>query len=134
MVAAEQRLAQIAPGYLERVRQAASDLAVDDPGANDARAAMDAVEHFADFDLDVPTGSRFPPAAILKLAVKKLIGWYLGFLSWQLTIFGQALTNLADILVERDERRGEELSELRAELGRLSERIDQLEQPAAKRP
>jgi hypothetical protein len=133
VLAAEQRLEQIAPGYLERVRRAASELAVEDPEADDTRAALDAVDHFADIDLDVPTGSRIPLAAGLKLAVKKLIGWYLGFFGRQLTNFGQAVSNLADILVERDERRGREVSELKAELERLSKRVDRLERPAGRR-
>lgn len=132
MLAAEQRLAEIAPGYLEQVRQAARAMAVDDPGAEDARAALDAVDHFSAIDIDVPTGSRFPLAAVLKLAIKKLIGWYLGFFGRQLTVFGQAVSNLADILVERDERRAQEVAGLKSELERLSDRIDQLERSAGK--
>jgi hypothetical protein len=120
IAAAEDRLARTAPGYLDRVRQAASELAVTDPEADDARAAMEAVDHFADLDVDVPTASRFPLVGLLKRAIKRLIGWYLGYFGRQLTTFALAVTNLADILVERDEERSRELA-------RLSERIERLE-------
>jgi hypothetical protein len=117
---AEERLGRVAPGYLDLVRRAASDLAVVDPEADDARAAMDAVDHFADLDIDVPTASRFPLVGLLKRAIKRLIGWYLGYFGRQLTTFALAVTNLADILVERDEERS-------GELARLAQRVERLE-------
>jgi hypothetical protein len=120
VAAAEERLARTDPGYLDRVRRAASELAVTDPDADDARAAMDAVDHFADLDVDVPTASRFPLVGWMKWAIKRLIGWYLGYFGRQLTTFALAVTNLADILVERDEERSRDLAH-------LTERIERLE-------
>jgi hypothetical protein len=102
------------------VRLAAAELAVTDPEAEDARAAMEAVDHFADLDVDVPTASRFPLVGLLKRAIKRLIGWYLGYFGRQLTTFALAVTNLADILVERDEERSREMAH-------LAERIERLE-------
>jgi hypothetical protein len=127
LAAEEARLERLAPGYLERVRRAASELAVADPDADDARAALDAVDHFGQIDLDVPTASRLPGVALLKTMIKRLIGWYLGFLGRQLKTFAQAVTNLADILVERNEELTRVSSELQVEVERLSERVDRLE-------
>ena len=128
IAAAEERLARQAPGYLEQVRREASKLAVADPDADDTRAALDAVDHFAEIETDVSTSSRFPLARLVKVAVKRLVGWYLGYFARQLNTFGQAVANLADILVERDEARQDEITELRAEVGRLERRLEQLEQ------
>ena len=127
VAAAEEKLGRAAPGYLDRVRQAASELGVADPEADDARAALDAVDHFADIDLDVPTSSRFPLVGLLKLTIKRLIGWYLGYFGRELTTFAIAVTNLADILVERDEERSRSLEQLRAEQAHLAQRIERLE-------
>jgi hypothetical protein len=123
VAAAEARLDRIEPGYLDRVRRAATELSVTDPEADDARAAMDAVDHFADIDVDVPTASRFPLVGWVKWAIKRLIGWYLGYFGRQLTRFALAVTNLADILVERDEERSREVAT-------LTERIERLERAA----
>jgi hypothetical protein len=127
LAAAEQQLAEQSPGYLDRVRRAAAGLGVADPEADDARAALDAVDHFAVVDLDVPTGSRFPLAHLLKLLIKKLISWYLGYIGRQLTTFGQAVTNLADILVDQTESLSRANAALRSDVTELAERVERLE-------
>jgi len=127
LAAAEARLARTAPGFLDRVREAANRLAVRDTTADDLQAAMSAIDELAIIDLDVPTASRIPIAGFVKKAVKRLVGWYLGYFGRQLTAFGQAVINLGSILVERTDRLQSEAGRLRADLARLTERVERLE-------
>src|SRR5580700_9598717 len=132
--AAAARLATIAPGFLERVREAAGRLGLRDVDSTDARAALLAVEDLAVIDLDVPTGSRLPVVPIVKKAVKRLVGWYLFYFGRQLSAFGQAVTHLGGILIDRTERLEATTGALQADVTRLSDRVTALEDRAAGRP
>lgn len=134
LAASEARLATIAPGFLDRVREAASRLGLRDVDSTDARAALLAVDDLAAIDLDVPTGSRLPLVPIVKKAVKRLIGWYLFYFGRQLAAFGQAVTHLGGILIDRTERLEATTGTLQADVARLSDRVTDLEHRAAGRP
>src|ERR1700677_1613725 len=87
LAAAEARLAITAPGFLERVREAAHRLAVRDTDRTDVQATLSAIDDLASIDLEVPTISRIPLARLVKKAVKELVGWYLRYFGRQLTAF-----------------------------------------------
>lgn len=113
-------------GYLERVRSAAARFAPGGAGAADVRHAAMLLEHQAAIDVDVPTGSRTAPAALLKKVVKKLTLWYFRFVGQQVTLQGQAIARLGTAAAARIEALESEIAELRA-------RVDELERPAADR-
>ena len=132
--AAEVRLATLAPGFLDRVREAAGRLGLHDLDTTDARAALLAVEDLAVIDLDVPTASRLPLVPIVKKAVKRLVGWYLFYFGRQISAFGQAVTHLGGILIDRTDRLEATTGALQADVTRLSDRVTVLEDRAAGRP
>ena len=125
--AAGTRLEQIAPGYLERVRNAASSLGVRNVEASDLRAALLDVEDLSEVDIDIPIVARRAPVRALKAAVKRLVGWYLSYLAKQVTAFGQAVTHLGTALSDRTEALEGSTRELRAQVVELAERVDRLE-------
>ena len=106
--------------YLERVRRAAGRFAVGGAGGADVRHAAMLVEHQAVIDVDVPTGSRAAPAAVLKKAVKKLTLWYFRFVGHQVTLQGQAVARLGTAAAAR-------IEELEAEIAELRARVEELE-------
>jgi hypothetical protein len=128
VTAAERRLATIAPGFLEQVRDAAGRLAPRYLDGSDARAALATVEDLALIDLDAPTGSRLPLVPLLKKAIKRLIIWYLSYLGRQLSGFGQAVAHLGGILVDRTERLEGITGSLQGDVARLADRVAQLEE------
>jgi hypothetical protein len=127
LIAAEERLSAVAPGYLFRTRQAARRLGVSDVAGTDARAALAAVDELAVIDLDVPTRSQMRVGRMVKVAVKRLVGWYLGYFGRQVSSLGQAVSHLGAILVDRTEQLEKGTSDLEAEVARLSERVARLE-------
>jgi hypothetical protein len=128
LAAAAQRLATEAPGYLERVRQAAGRLTAPDVNSTDGRAALAAIEELAVIDLEVPTVSRIPAARYVKRAVKSLIAWYLRYFGRQLSAFGQAMTHFGGILLDRTERVEGVAADLQSDVASLSGRVASLEE------
>lgn len=128
LASAEARLGAIAPGYLARIRDVAGRLAVRDPHGDDARAALDALDELAVIDVDAPTASRVRAARLVKEAVKRLVAWYLRYFGRQLTAFGQGVSNVGAILIDRTERLEGATSDLEAKVAHLAERVDRLEQ------
>jgi len=127
LAAAEARLASSAPGYLDRVRDLVDRLAVHDADDTDARAALSAVDALAIIDIDAPTVSRIPAARLVKKAVKQLVAWYLRYFGRQLAAFGEAVSHLGGILVDRTDRLESGTVQIRAELARLADRVERLE-------
>ncbi len=127
--AAEARLAEFAPGYLEQVRAAADRLAVGDEEPSDLHAALLSVEDTAAVDVDIPTAARLPMVRLLKRAVKVLIGWYLRYLGQQITAFGQAVVHFGGTLVERTEGLEVKTGALETQISELAARVERLEQP-----
>lgn len=127
LAAAEARLAEMAPGYLDLVRVEAERLSIPDPEIDDVRAALDAVDEFSEIDLDVPTASRFPPTRMLKAAIKRLIAWYLNYVGRQITTLGEAMANLGAILVDDSDVLRRDTRELQTQVAALTERVSRLE-------
>jgi hypothetical protein len=124
---ASARLDQIAPGYLDRVRSAASDLSLADREPSDVRAALMYVEDMARVDVDIPTASRRSVVRWLKGAVKRLVGWYLRYLGEQVTALGQAVGHLGTVLADRTDVLVETTAELQTKVNDLTARVDRLE-------
>jgi hypothetical protein len=125
----------VAPGYLERVREAAAALGLG--GGTDSEAALVALHDAAAFDLDPPVLSPSPAARYAKLAVKRLGAWYVRYLGEQVEVFAAAAAALGDALVRQAERLEErtaslhaQLDDLAAEHRELAARVDRLEGPA----
>jgi hypothetical protein len=125
--AAAAELARVAPGYLERVRDQARRLSVRDRDGTDAGAALEALEDLADIDIDVPTASRIRAAVLVKQAIKRLIGWYLGYFGRQLAAFGQAVAHLCEMMLRRIVAVEDSTQRLQGEVRRLEERVARLE-------
>ena len=124
---AEQRLAEIDPGYLTRARNAAARLGLRPGTTTSVQAAFEAIEELSVIDLDVPTASRIPAARTLKKVVKRLVGWYLGYFGRQVSAFGQAVANMGGLLLERTEQVESDTAALKAEVAQLAERVERLE-------
>jgi hypothetical protein len=127
LLAAEAQLSLISPGFLDRVREAAGRLAVRDLDGTDTGAAIEAVGELAVIDLDVPTQSRVPAARLLKRAVKRLVAWYLDYFGRQVSALGQAVANLGLALVDRTQRLEAASAAMRADVDRLADRVERLE-------
>jgi hypothetical protein len=124
---AAERLASIAPGYLEQVRAAARRLGIREGETTDAGAALAAVEELAIIDLEAPTESRLPAGSLLKRMIKKSIAWYLVFIGRQISALGFGLVHLGTILLGRIETVERSAAALEADLNRLAARVDRLE-------
>ncbi len=121
------RLEAIAPGYLGRVRRTALRLAHRDSTDADATMALADVEDTAAFDLDAPTLSRLRVGRLIKLGVKKLVGWYLRYLTQQLAAFSRAVSRFGAVLVARADQIEETTATLGRDLERLRRRVERLE-------
>ena len=108
--------------YLERVRSAAGRFAIGNAGASDVRHAAMLLEHQTAIDVDVPTGSRAAPAAVLKKVVKRLTLWYFRFVGQQVTLQAQAVARLGTATASR-------IEELESEVAALRKRVEDLERP-----
>jgi hypothetical protein len=114
--------------YLARIRRATARLGPYNVAPDDLRGALLAVEDHARIDLNVPTSSSRKTAAMSKVAVKRLIGWYLRYVGDQTTLLGHAMVRLGSGLVEHTERLEETTGTLAADVAALSARVDRLEQ------
>jgi hypothetical protein len=114
--------------YLAKIRRATARMGSRDVAADDLRAALLVVEDHASIDLDVPTASSRKAVALTKVAVKRLIGWYLRYVGDQATLLGQAMVRLGSGLVEHTERLEHTTGTLAADVAALSARVERLEQ------
>ena len=124
------RLEREAPGYLELVRRVATRLAARPGTLGDPRIALDALGAVTTVDVDVPTASRRRGVRLVKVMIRRLIGWYLRYLGDQVTVLGQATSRLGAALVERTEQLGDETARLQRDVRVLAERVDRLERGA----
>ena len=117
--------------YLARVRTAATRLAVTEGGRDDVRSAALVLEQQAVIDTAVPVASRTPPQRLLKLVIRKLIGWYVRFLGHQVSLMGQAAARFGLVVADRLDRfeaeQGAERAALVAEIDALKARVAELE-------
>ena len=118
------------PAYLAKIRRATRRLAVSDDEADDARAALLAIEDAVRIDVDEPTISRRREAAIVKLAIKRLTAWYLRYVGDQITLLGQAIVRFGTAVVNRTDRLEEAAAALRDDMAALTARVERLERGA----
>ena len=124
---AQARLERSAPGYLERVRRATSRLAAREGVLGDPRIALESLRDVAVIDPEVPTVSSRREVRLLKVVIRRLIGWYLRFLGAQVTVLGQATVRLGTSLVERTEQLGDETAGLQRDVAAIQARLEALE-------
>jgi hypothetical protein len=124
LAAEEIRLESVAPGYLLRVRAATDRLSQ----RASAVAALAAVEELSEIDLDAPTTSRYALVQRVKAGVKKLVWWYLRYIGEQTAAFGQAVTHLGQLILDRTERQEDRTAQLERKVAALGERVRTLEQ------
>src|SRR5439155_8060824 len=114
-------------GYLGRVRTATARLAVTEGGQDDVRSAALLLQQQAVIDVEGPVASRTLPQRLVKLAVRKLVGWYVRFLAHQVGILGQATARFALIVAERLDRieaaQSVERATMAAEIAALQARV-----------
>jgi hypothetical protein len=125
---AARRLEALAPGYLARVRRASSRLARRDGSIVDLVTALADVQDAAAFDIDVPTLSRRRVGRLVKVAVRKLTGWYMRYLTQQVAAFAAAVAHLGAMLIDRADRIEEANTAVAADLERLRQRVQRLEE------
>jgi hypothetical protein len=113
---------------LDRVRDAARRLGVGPSSlANDARAAVEGVAELSMIDVDVPTYSRKPVGRLAKEAIKRGLSWYLRYVGAQISALGLSVAHMGTCLLDRTERLEDQTAGLRADIARLSARLDQFE-------
>jgi len=110
--------------YVSRVRAAAGRLAVTEGDRDDVRSAALLLEQQAVIDVEAPVASRTLPQRVVKLLVRKLVGWYVRFLGHQVGILGQATGRFAMVVAERLDRLEADQT---AERAAMSDRIAALE-------
>ena len=117
--------------YVTRVRAAAGRMAVTEGGQDDVRIAALLLEQHALIDVDAPVASRTLPQRLVKLLVRKLVGWYVHFIGHQVGILGQATGRFALLVAERLDRieaqQSTERAAMAAEIAALQARIAELE-------
>jgi hypothetical protein len=113
--------------YLDRVRRAVARRAVSASPPDEVQAALVVVEGSAYIDVDVPTTSRRRALVLVKVTVKRLTGWYLGYVGRQVSLFGQAVARLGSVLVERTQRLEQNMTAIGEKVDRLEARVERLE-------
>lgn len=113
--------------YVERVRTAAARLGVREEGPDPARDALADLEELLPIDVDPPASSPRPPVRIVKSAVKRLVRWYLGYLSAQVTAVGEATLRLGTSLSDRVDDLDSTGRSQAAKLADLEQRVERLE-------
>jgi len=127
LLAAEQRLDAVAPGYLQRARQLAGALAMKDRGDGDVRAVLRDLEETAAFDVDVPVLSRRRAGRYVKSSIKAAVAWYFRYVGQQLIAFGETVAAWGEIVTDRLVDLEQSTAELQSEVARLKSRLSALE-------
>jgi hypothetical protein len=116
--------------YIERVRKGTRRLSARELAPEDVRAALQVVRDVASFDVEVPTSSPRREVELVKKSIKRLVAWYMRYLSSQLNAFGESTVRLGDALVAGTARVESSCDELAARLGAVEERLRRLEAAA----
>jgi polyhydroxyalkanoate synthesis regulator phasin len=87
--------------YAERVRAAVRRLDPLPAGPLSVRQALALVTQEARIDVDAPLRTRRPGARVAKLAVKRVMAWYLQYVASQVSDLGQAMVHLGEAVSAR---------------------------------
>jgi hypothetical protein len=113
--------------YLDRIRRATARLAASEAPQDDARAALLVVQDHVSIDVEVPTASRFRGGMLLKTAVKRLIRFYVTYVTHQVGLLGHAMARFGLALVERTERLEQANRVVEDRVDALERRVEGLE-------
>ena len=117
--------------YVARARATAARLGVTEGDRDDVRTAALLLEQQAVIEIDAPIASRALPQRLVKLLVRKLVGWYVRFLGHQVGILGQATARLGLAVAERldgiEAAQSAERDAMAAEIAALKARVAELE-------
>jgi hypothetical protein len=113
--------------YLDRIRRVTARLAAMEAPHDDARAALLVVQDHTTIDVEVPTASRFRGGTLLKTAVKRLIRFYLTYVTRQVGLLGHAMVRFGEALVERTERLEQSTAAVEDRVDALERRVQGLE-------
>ena len=138
-VVAEARSRQAAPDFphetVARIRVATGWLAAAEGASDDVRFAALALQRQAGVDLEAPVGARSWPQRLVKRLVRRLLGWYVRFLSQQISALGQAAARLGLAVAQRSEALQAQVAGDRAAVeGRLDDLAARLDRLEAQRP
>ena len=117
--AAAARLEQIAPGYLERIRGRAGELAVPKTPSDRARRSVDLVMRSARIDPNPPRSSRRRSGRVVKRVVGSLTRFYVAFLAEQAIDLGESSALMGSALCDYIDGLEAEVAALRDRVGRL---------------
>jgi hypothetical protein len=85
------------------------------------------LDDLAVIDADVPTISNRKTVRLIKQLVKPLIGWYLRYVTQQVTVLGQGTARLGSALAAQGSRLEDATSGLAEEVARLRAKVEGLE-------
>ena len=68
---------------------------------DDLDALLEQADRGAFVDVDVPTGSRLPAVSIVKKALRKLMSWYLRYVTQQVSVFASSTVSAMRLLGRR---------------------------------
>jgi hypothetical protein len=112
--------------YVEMVRRALKRFG--DRAGEDIQNALHAVRDASHFNVEVPTDSTRREVALVKTGVKKLLAWYMRFLSAQLDSFGSRVVRMSETLVARTDRLESRADDMEAHVAVLDKRVRELEE------
>lgn len=116
--------------YVDHVRAATGWLGVAPSGAGDVRSAALFLDRQAAIDLEPPMGARGRGRRLVKLGVRRLLGWYVRFLGQQVAALGQGAARLGFATAGRLEALEADRAALEEEVAALRERVARLEAAA----
>lgn len=119
LAAEAERLEQVAPGYLARIRAAAAARGLASTPAGRARHAVDLLDQAARISPDVPLASANPAARVLKRIVNRLVRWYMIYITDQTTELGVSASWVGRAMLDYIGGLESEVADLRRELEEL---------------
>lgn len=117
--------------YIEKVRKATKRLRAYETNPEDVRGALQRVREVSGFNVEVPVLSARREVQLVKTGVKRLSGWYLGYLAAQLNAFAATVVRLGETLASRVEDLERSNDELTARVGAVEARLSRLEPKTA---
>jgi hypothetical protein len=117
--------------YIEKVRKATKRLRAYETNPEDVRGALQQVRDVSGFNVEVPILSARREVQLVKTGVKRLSGWYLGYLAAQLNAFAATVVRLGETVASRVEDLEHNGDELAARVGAVEARLNRLEPKTA---
>jgi hypothetical protein len=113
--------------YIEKVRKSTKRLRAYETNPEDVRGALQSVRTVSSFNVEVPVLSARREVQLVKTGVKRLSGWYLGYLAAQLNAFAATVVRLGETMASRVEDLERSGDDMAARLGAIEARLNRLE-------